>query len=662
MAIEPIKGFYVHDEATDTDVVAKVDYDNGLYNAFAAPINFTTRSGLINANLEHADASDSHQEVYTNKIPVEPGDIIEITFDFSNITATWIWAVWAFCDKDGRPINRVEGYPNTTSYIKRITIPTNCYYIVFSYWTNGALTASIRYRGQIAKIATGERVAKGYAFNANGWDVGTPNADDMANSVSVLRFGYRPVTDFIPATFGYAYFYQHEDYTAETYAYVQEFDYQKRYIGYKNWQRVDWYPNINLDANTKFIRVFFDGANQPNNNTSPTVETIKKYIEIVTDAKETLCPLIGGYGYPSLNTTAKTLTFPKDLIIVANGKGVPLNSSAETVVNLSSVWSENASTRKIYFNPVKKTFHTTDYSSMRNPKECVLICVIRGPWNGRTATLDIESPHYIDGVLYGAPSVEKWALSPNVRGVGHAGCSKGPENTLPAFKLARDMGFEYVECDVAMTSDRVPVLLHDQTINRTARNADGSTISETINIGDITYEQALEYDFGIYKGTQFADTKIPTLQEFLTLCRNVGLKPYIELKWHNALTQTDYNNIVGMVKRAGLLEETTFVSFESYYLEQIANVEPSVRLGFVAETLTSADIETASALKTSQNKVFLSVSGLPSSLIDSCIENDLPVEMWTLDTESDILALDPYVSGVTSNNLVAPKVLYCGNI
>ena len=117
-----------------------------------------------------------------------------------------------------------------------------------------------------------------------------------------------------------------------------------------------------------------------------------------------------------------------------------------------------------------------------------------------------------------------------VKGINHSGWWEAPENTLPAYKQSGKMGFDFVECDIRFTLDNVPVLLHDATINRTARNADGTVISTPINIADITLEAAKSYDFGIWKGAKYAGTTIPTLEEFLILCRNLGLYPYLDIK------------------------------------------------------------------------------------------------------------------------------------
>ena len=92
-----------------------------------------------------------------------------------------------------------------------------------------------------------------------------------------------------------------------------------------------------------------------------------------------------------------------------------------------------------------------------------------------------------------------------------------PENTMPAFRAAFEAGFEQIETDPQYTKDGVVVLMHDGTINRTCRNADGSPIEKSIKVCDATYEELMKYDAGIHKGEQFKGTKIPKLEELLQL-------------------------------------------------------------------------------------------------------------------------------------------------
>lgn len=250
----------------------------------------------------------------------------------------------------------------------------------------------------------------------------------------------------------------------------------------------------------------------------------------------------------------------------------------------------------------------------------------------------------------------------NIKSINHTGWYEAPENTLPAFKLSKKKGFRYVETDVSFTSDSVPVLLHDNTINRTGRNPDGTTISNTINIYDITYEQALEYDFGIYKGQAYAGTKIPTLEQFILLCRNLGLHPYIEIKSSYDYTRQQVEECFNIVKKYGMKNNVTWISFSAAYLTYIKELDPTAKIGYVVSTVKESSISTAQGLKTATNEVFIDSGSYTDAEINLCINADLPMEVWTIGTTELINSINPYVSGFTSGNLNASQVLYDANI
>ena len=92
-----------------------------------------------------------------------------------------------------------------------------------------------------------------------------------------------------------------------------------------------------------------------------------------------------------------------------------------------------------------------------------------------------------------------------------------PENTIPAFLFALQNGYDQIETDPQLTLDGVVVLMHDDTINRTCRNADGSIIEKPVKVSEITYAQLLKYDAGIAMGEEFRGTKVPRLDELFEL-------------------------------------------------------------------------------------------------------------------------------------------------
>ena len=103
------------------------------------------------------------------------------------------------------------------------------------------------------------------------------------------------------------------------------------------------------------------------------------------------------------------------------------------------------------------------------------------------------------------------------------GCYYTPENTMPAFEAAMKQGFAYIETDPCYTKDGIIVLHHDALINRTCRNMDGSEICEPIRLSEKTYDELMQYDAGIAKGHQFAGTKIPKLEELLSLAEGTDV-------------------------------------------------------------------------------------------------------------------------------------------
>lgn len=92
-----------------------------------------------------------------------------------------------------------------------------------------------------------------------------------------------------------------------------------------------------------------------------------------------------------------------------------------------------------------------------------------------------------------------------------------PENTMPAFRDALEKGYDQIETDPQITLDGEIVLMHDETVNRTCRLADGSPIDRPMKVCDMTYEEISVLDAGIHKGERFRGTRVPRLCELLEL-------------------------------------------------------------------------------------------------------------------------------------------------
>ena len=113
---------------------------------------------------------------------------------------------------------------------------------------------------------------------------------------------------------------------------------------------------------------------------------------------------------------------------------------------------------------------------------------------------------------------------PYPRWVAHRGAGKlAPENTLAAFKRGAREGYRMFECDVKLSSDGVPFLLHDDTLERTTN---GVGIA-----GQQTWQALSQLDAGSWHSSLYASEPIPSLDTIAAYCiandfdLNIEIKP-----------------------------------------------------------------------------------------------------------------------------------------
>ena len=105
---------------------------------------------------------------------------------------------------------------------------------------------------------------------------------------------------------------------------------------------------------------------------------------------------------------------------------------------------------------------------------------------------------------------------PYPRIVAHrGGGALAPENTLGAMRLGASMGFKGVEFDVMLAGDGTPVIIHDETLERTT-NGSG-------RVPDMAYQELSRFDAG-------QGNRIPKYEEAAALCRELGLWANVEIK------------------------------------------------------------------------------------------------------------------------------------
>lgn len=115
--------------------------------------------------------------------------------------------------------------------------------------------------------------------------------------------------------------------------------------------------------------------------------------------------------------------------------------------------------------------------------------------------------------------------------------SEYPENTLAAFWASVNEGYDLIECDLKFTKDGEIVVLHDPTVNRTARTKEGERIAEPLPIDRLTLAEARALEYGSWKAPDFRGEPIPTLAELLELAEKTGIPIKIDNCWERFPTE-----------------------------------------------------------------------------------------------------------------------------
>lgn len=374
--------------------------------------------------------------------------------------------------------------------------------------------------------------------------------------------------------------------------------------------------------------------------------------------------LIMGAGgiYVEFDSANKTVTFPNDTLVLINGTQHYIQLATSKGNNVISYADFASSALAIYLNVITEELAIVKYNDYA-PDHYLLLCSFRTnsggvsinapySWDGKPFKMDAEA---LGIEVPEAPDAE-YKTNFMVKSINHRGYNvAAPENTLSAFKLSARNRFDYVECDVSFTSDNVPVVLHDATIDRTSNG--------TGNINDLTFDEVRQYDFGSWYSEDFAGEQIPSFAEFIVLCRNLGLHPYIEIKSSATYTQEQIGILMGIVKSHGMKGKVTYISFNVKYLEYVKNIDPNARLGYVMDDVTEAAITTAQGLQTDTNEVFIdaALGRLTDETVGLCSAAEIPLEVWTVNSASSINNMSTYISGVTSDSVHAGRTLYEAN-
>lgn len=237
---------------------------------------------------------------------------------------------------------------------------------------------------------------------------------------------------------------------------------------------------------------------------------------------------------------------------------------------------------------------------------------------------------------------------------GHRGwASDYPENTMISFIAAMELGVDAIEFDVWLTSDKVPVLIHDGSLLRTCginRHVRDMTLEEVK-----TAEAAYTAKFGDkYVGMGVG---IPTLEELLIYCseHHPNIRLGVEIKEY---TEENCDLTVALLKKYGFFDDCWFYAFNARIIKYL-------KVQYNGRTMGYPDFQMGEFMMDSYRyyeEIGLAMNIVKSEILPIYIKKELPMHMFCADNELDArLCIDRGADLITANDPV-PLMKVLGRI
>ncbi|MFS0750343.1 glycerophosphodiester phosphodiesterase [Oceanobacillus sp. 1P07AA] len=205
-----------------------------------------------------------------------------------------------------------------------------------------------------------------------------------------------------------------------------------------------------------------------------------------------------------------------------------------------------------------------------------------------------------------------------IRGIAHRGYPvKYPENTLSSFQAAIDLGFTHMELDVHLSKDGIPVVMHDDKIDRMTNGVG--------EIRDYTLQELKK--FNVQEGEQ-----IPTLQEALELAKD-RIIVSIELK-KTQLYKGIEEKVFQVVEELDMVDQVYIISFHYAALKKLRKLSNELELGPVVNRVKRSHFRQLKRI----NAEYFAVrfDGIKDKHIEWCQNNDVQLVAWKVNEQDEM--------------------------
>jgi glycerophosphoryl diester phosphodiesterase len=220
----------------------------------------------------------------------------------------------------------------------------------------------------------------------------------------------------------------------------------------------------------------------------------------------------------------------------------------------------------------------------------------------------------------------------------HRGASgHSPENTMLAFRYAFELGADAIECDVQLSADGAPVIIHDATVDRTTNG--------TGLVAELSLEYLRHLDAG-------AGEQIPELADVLALCRERGKQVNLEVKADTLEQAHRIAEVVGEALESGGYADLALVSsFWLPVLPTLKSAYPHLRVATLHSGMRWRLLNMITAARTNgADALHPDIKLASRALVESAHAVGLRVNIWTVDDARLIQRLASWgVDGIFTN-------------
>ena len=202
------------------------------------------------------------------------------------------------------------------------------------------------------------------------------------------------------------------------------------------------------------------------------------------------------------------------------------------------------------------------------------------------------------------------------------------ENSLPAFVAAGNRSYFGEECDIHVTADEQIVVIHDENTGRVALqniNVEKTTLDEIrrVQLRDFNRENKDSMETR-------ADLVIPTMKEYITVCKKYGKVCVIELK--NRFERKHIIQVIDEIKSLDYLDGVIFISFSYDNMVDLRELLPDQPLQFLISEFTDDLLDKLDAYDLDLDIHF---RALDKDKVDAVHAHGHKVNCWTCDTKDE---------------------------